>query len=988
MPVIPEVDEFINWDHTGPAVGSGEGDLNWSSPARNNSTPEQDTELDLVLENVIGDDFSFHALQYYEASQAVDPTLVQDSSLGFKWETPEAPCHHCSHGGYICKRIQEGCYKGYCTSCVALRCHCSFGPSNSKNYDSGETFPANPWPTLGDHPDVILDAGNPGDVSPPDILHSASAPDLTGLTSPTPPIGTEGGLSAAQCPKIGARFSRESVKILKNWLSTHGRRPYPTDEEKDALQRLTGLNKTQITNWLANARRRGKVRAPRSTSPSVRNLSDPIDIPQRRGTPRLESMNPLQRWQNSPPEHEPASVTAIARAVSASDAASSGLNSPHSYNYTEDGSARSLCHGSSASSIGTSQSSAGSFASAYSHASRNSLGSLGSLNRGRRRRRRRTAPKQSEDTAQGLVAPLKTFQCTFCTETFRTKHDWQRHEKSLHLSLERWVCAPDGPRTANPESKKMSCAFCGKAEPSDAHIESHNHSACQERSLDERTFYRKDHLRQHLKLVHNVVFLGWAMESWKVTSPQIRSRCGFCGIVMDSWSIRVDHLAEHFKTGNTMADWKGDWGFDAPVLDMVENSIPPYLIHDERNSPLPYQASANSPWTPRDAYELLKSELSWYITDQRDVTGRSPTDEDLHLEACRIIFGSEVLSKRPISADPSWVRDLILSSGEVCRTAKMRPIRGPHDSRMAHLRINGKDGLFQDCTAELALRQYAKSRQALGLSVTDTELQHEAIKIIREVNAGTDLPSDEVPDFLLRLITRSSSWLGDFRRRVSLPSSEVMTEGSGSVNASDHIACTMGAYDKLEADLAKHVLEQRRQGIELDDCELRSKARMLVYEQDDTFDQTAADNVQWLADFKQKYNVPLVDNAVDLTFPSGAVMLNKDAGDPSSIPPFDFTGITFDTAATTSLRSSPSAPLSPAMPNRGATSVGAGLDGRQPMTSTKTGAYFFNDANCYRRLARELGRWVNSTMSPNNPNRHVPTDEEMQHQARWILYDE
>jgi hypothetical protein len=39
----------------------------------------------------------------------------------------------------------------------------------------------------------------------------------------------------------------------------------------------------------------------------------------------------------------------------------------------------------------------------------------------------------------------------------------------------------------------------------------------------------------------------------------------------------VDHLAEHFKTGKSMADWEGDWGFEAPVLAMVENSVPPCM---------------------------------------------------------------------------------------------------------------------------------------------------------------------------------------------------------------------------------------------------------------------------------------------------------------------------------------------------------------------------------------------------------------------------
>lgn len=113
------------------------------------------------------------------------------------------------------------------------------------------------------------------------------------------------------------------------------------------------------------------------------------------------------------------------------------------------------------------------------------------------------------------------------------------------------------------------------ASPNDAHIESHNYTSCQERSLDERTFYRKDHLRQHLKLVHGAKFTAWAMNSWKVPAPDIRSRCGFCDVVLNSWPVRVDHLAEHFKTGSEMLNWKGDWGFDPTVLSMVENAIPP-----------------------------------------------------------------------------------------------------------------------------------------------------------------------------------------------------------------------------------------------------------------------------------------------------------------------------------------------------------------------------------------------------------------------------
>lgn len=566
-----------------------------------------DPNLDLALENVSGDDFSFWALEHFTShsnsfgmmdainfnepmasgTQTSEPrTLATPDFFAHSmecWEMPNAPCDHCSRGGYQCKKIREGKYKGYCTSCVALRCECSFGFTNdtaSSPSGRGATFPPNPWPTLGDHPNPIPNYELDRDLAQ---IRTDSTPNFPAGAAVAKKLSYGNPILAAPTqPKIGARFSRESVRTLKNWLSTHSRHPYPTDEEKEALVRQTGLNKLQITNWLANARRRGKIQAPRSTSPHVRSslggmaiVTGPVDIPHRPGTPSLEAMNPLQRWVESPPDHEAASVADIARAIttSSTSATSSGLSSPYGFNTTDDGSGKSLCNWSSASSLGTSHSSNNSFASAYSHGSRGSLGSMGSFQRGRRRRRRNVPRGGDEKTI--INPPVKTFQCTFCTLTFKTKHDWQRHEKSLHLSLERWVCAPNGPRVLNPTNGQLCCVFCGEANPDDAHVDSHNHTACQERSLDERTFYRKDHLRQHLKLVHNVKFLPWSMEPWKVATPEIRSRCGFCGIVMDTWKFRVDHLAEHFKTGYSMADWKGDWGFDALVLQMVENSIPP-----------------------------------------------------------------------------------------------------------------------------------------------------------------------------------------------------------------------------------------------------------------------------------------------------------------------------------------------------------------------------------------------------------------------------
>ena len=310
-----------------------------------------------------------------------------------------------------------------------------------------------------------------------------------------------------------------------------------------------------------------------------------MDIP-RRGTPALQEMNPLERWKASPPEHEPASITAISKAVTSS-VFSSSRNSPYAGDgHTDDGSNRSLCNVSSTYSLVTSHSSGGSFASTFSHNSQGLLDSFGTFENRGRRRRRRPGPKSVE--ARNLAVAARTFQCTFCTETFKTKHDWQRHEKSLHLSLDRWICSPNGPYQPYGEWNHLTCVYCGLPNPPEGHAELHSHSSCTEKPLEERTFYRKDHLRQHLNLVHDVKFQDWSMDSWKVAIPEIRSRCGLCGIAIDSWGTRVDHLAKHFKDGRSMADWKGDWGFEPQALDIVENGMPPCKLN------LPFSANTES----------------------------------------------------------------------------------------------------------------------------------------------------------------------------------------------------------------------------------------------------------------------------------------------------------------------------------------------------------------------------------------------------------
>ncbi|EWY87485.1 hypothetical protein FOYG_11681 [Fusarium oxysporum NRRL 32931] len=679
-------------------------------------------------------------------------------------------------------------------------------------------------------------------------------------------------------PKIGNRFSSESVKILRNWFAAHERHPYPTIQDIQDLQEQTSLNRQQVTNWFANARRRAKVHLSRPTSPMFRNDDSgnssghhtPIDTPRRRATPApFEHMNPLQRWANSPPEHEAATVDDISRAVAAFS--------------TRQG--RSRSHGSSISSRGTSVSShdSGSYSSAHSKQSSTSFDIFK-----RHSRRRRT--KMRKEVRTNLLQAQNTYQCTFCTETFKTKYDWQRHEKSLHLSLENWVCSPNGPTAIHPEDGLL-CVFCGVKNPDKTHLDGHNQSACIERPIEERTYHRKDHLQQHLRLVHMSKFLKWPMDDWKVMTQEVKSRCGFCGINLTTWASRVDHLADHFKAGSTMEHWKGDWGFEGKVIERIDNAMPPYLIHYERNSPLPFAATRGPADTPTSAYELIKLELEYYMRNRHQYI--MPPDPELHFEACSVILGAEISSPNQASLSPSWLWDIFMSAAEIANQAKLRPTKQLAEARLSQLKINGKGNIFENCELEAALQQYMTAHTSMGHFPTDSELQQEACNVLNRTETSSLHPSRRFLDFLMRLVWSSTVWLEPFRQRAET----LVALANESVNDSYFLWGQTDTAVPLDTSMELDMLQ------------------------------------------------PWVENR---------------SLSPEGVPEIP----------AISMHSTPES---------------RALIRDKVRTATP---FFINDNNSYRRLKRELSRFVMTTMSPNNPNRHIPSDDELKYQARWILYDD
>ncbi|KAJ5666038.1 uncharacterized protein N7477_008486 [Penicillium maclennaniae] len=418
---------------------------------------------------------------------------------------------------------------------------------------------------------------------------------------------------------------------------------------------------------------------------SSRSSASPLVVPHQADN----DLSPMQRWQESPPEDEPASKSAIMSALrsskrenmkTVSHGAFSGYRRPASL---------------ASSNSDTSFSSHQSFRSTRSEASSATQDSQKTHCRNQHRIRKlgnkRTATKDATN---------RPFCCTFCCDKFKSKYDWVRHEKSLHLNLEVWVCAPHGGSPISPLTGRQHCVFCYCLEPSLEHLDEHKYDSC---SRTRRTFRRKDHLVQHLRLAHRLDTLP-VLDEWKTDSVQVTSRCGFCDHRLESWEERVEHLAVHFKKGLTMRHWHGDHEFEPSIAAQVINAVPPYLLASESISMVPFSATnfnskdhfaqissradgANtrvegslkeSEFQGRDkSTAMLASSLEQLQT--RDVPlntflevvtmhlgqfarqnmsqGIIPTDEMFQREARRVLYDSDDPWNQTFADNPEWIAD-------------------------------------------------------------------------------------------------------------------------------------------------------------------------------------------------------------------------------------------------------------------------------------------------------------------------------------------
>ncbi|KAL6909284.1 hypothetical protein GGI43DRAFT_420637 [Trichoderma evansii] len=413
-----------------------------------------------------------------------------------------------------------------------------------------------------------------------------------------------------------------STHVLKKWYTFNSAWPYPSAEEKQELSGRSGLSIRQVSQWFVNARRRseGQSYEKPGSSESHTTLS-------------------LPRAERS------ASLDALPPAVSEGTLTKSRSQVDISENFQT--------------STDDSQNTIASSASNYSSPSSEHP----DIADHQQSKNERSGSRHSVGNRPAEDKSSRIYQCTFCTDTFKTRYDWTRHEGTLHLALEQWACLPTGPKRWDFGGTSPKCSLCDECDPSDDHLQSHRISDCIAKPTSLRSFHRKDHLHQHLRLAHGIDKMILSMNSWSSKISEVKSRCGFCGETFSLWTDRNDHLADHFRRGKLMKDWKGDRGFEPSIAMLVQSAMPPYLIGAESLDIEPFSASKGvmkkmlthpGAQNPPNVFELLTARLGDFVTASR-ASGATINCDILRRQARLILYGDDdSLNQTPADND-QWL---------------------------------------------------------------------------------------------------------------------------------------------------------------------------------------------------------------------------------------------------------------------------------------------------------------------------------------------
>ena len=404
--------------------------------------------------------------------------------------------------------------------------------------------------------------------------------------------------------KRRCRIPPDAKRLLEESFERHKHDPYLQKNDIKELAQATNLSLRQIRTFFANARARklppppslsnvesglgGTDEAKRGQTPGpefmiksiMASRGQPVAAKKRRCVRDQESQkllasanihvpgqttqpqqDPMERFLSSSPEDEGISEDAIRKAAASLDS-NEIAKRPVNERSSSRADAMSVTDTAFSSNSG----------SASSHASIDSVTNRGPR-RGRKRQRDSTL-QEAKPFIRKPSHPSKVFQCTFCSTDFAKKYDWRRHEESVHFPQQEWICMPDGP-TIQSNIGTSNCAFCDLPNPPPTHFDSHNCSSCLPIPRSERTFTRKDKLFQHLTQVHKQALFLPHMADWcRPIQRDVTIACGICGLRLQTWSTRADHISAHFVDGHSMDLWVSAPGGITPSSAFPEAQPP------------------------------------------------------------------------------------------------------------------------------------------------------------------------------------------------------------------------------------------------------------------------------------------------------------------------------------------------------------------------------------------------------------------------------
>ncbi|KAI1497718.1 hypothetical protein F5X99DRAFT_395861 [Biscogniauxia marginata] len=177
-------------------------------------------------------------------------------------------------------------------------------------------------------------------------------------------------------------------------------------------------------------------------------------------------------------------------------------------------------------------------------------------------------PDDTTMRAQDAIgAETRKYRCTFCHAPFAKRFTWKRHEESVHAPQQQWICAPLGTKSREVESRS-ACPLCTNVYmryPSFSSLLGecpHHFDKCWQTPVKERTFFRQDALRQHIKGVHCrsnaeiTILAKLDLRNWMyAVDKEYDLTCHFCGCSNQSWAERAQHILAHFDEGITIENW-------------------------------------------------------------------------------------------------------------------------------------------------------------------------------------------------------------------------------------------------------------------------------------------------------------------------------------------------------------------------------------------------------------------------------------------------